>query len=188
MKQILKNKRFRAAFRISLLVLAATVIGLNLYSLNAASLTGNAVPMPFGVGASVVLSGSMEPELSTGDLIFIAERDSYQKDDVIVFQDGSMAVAHRIVSINEEEVITRGDANNTSDAPFHPDRIKGEVVFAIPFVGYLVNIIKTPIGTLVILGLAIFLLERSFRAKKKEDQKKLDDIKAEIEKLKQENH
>ncbi len=188
MKRFLKNKKVRTALRITLLVLLATVIGLNVYAMNAASLAGNAVPMPFGFGASVVLSGSMEPELSTGDLIFIVERDSYREDEIVVYQDGDMPVAHRILSITEDEVITQGDANNSEDAPFHPDRIKGEVVFAIPLVGYLVNLIKTPIGTLVILALAVFLLNRSFREQKKEGQNKLDEIRAEIEKLKQEQN
>ena len=98
-----------------------------------------------------------------------------------------MAVTHRIVSITDSEVITRGDANNTEDSPITPQQLKGKVVLAIPFVGYAINAIKTPIGTLCVIALAIFLLERSFRAEKQKDEKELDAIKAEIEKLKQQN-
>lgn len=180
-----KNKRFRSGVRVTLLALVAAIIGLNVYSMSAASIAGNAVPMPFGVGASVVLSGSMEPKLSAGDLIFIVEKDEYHPDEIVVFQEGSIAVAHRILSISEEEVITQGDANNSEDAPFHPKYIKGKVVFAIPYVGYLVYIVKTPLGTLAILGLAIYFWERSFRVQKKINQQKLADIKAEIDKLKE---
>ena len=111
---------------------------------------------------------------------------NYEVGDVVVFQDGKLAVTHRIVSISENEVITRGDANNTDDDPITLDDIKGEVVCVIPCVGRLVNMIKTPLGTLVIIALAVFLLERSFRAEKEKDKKQLDDIKAEIEKLKRE--
>ena len=50
---------------------------------------------------------------------------------------------------------------------------------------YLVNALKTPIGTLCVLGLAAFLLERSFHSEKKKDEKELDEIRAEIERLKQ---
>jgi signal peptidase len=99
-----------------------------------------------------------------------------------------MAVTHRIVSITDEEVITKGDANNTNDSPITREQIKGEVVFAIPFVGYLVNIIKSPIGTLCIIALAIFLLERSFHNEKQKDKEQLDAIRAEIEKLKKQNN
>ena len=180
------KKIWKAVARISLLVIAALVVGVNLYTLNASRLAGNSVPMPFGVGSAVVLSGSMEPEISVGDLLVISAQEHYELGDVVVFQDGNIAVTHRIVFISEDEVITRGDANNIDDSPITPEEIKGEVVLAIPYVGYVVNVIKTPLGTLVIVALAAFLLERSFRAEKEKDKKQLDDIKAEIEKLKRE--
>ena len=183
----MKKKQIKAVIRTVVIAMVAAVVGLNLYLINAAKLGGDTVPMPFGVGAAVVLSGSMEPELSVGDFLIIAERDSYDLNDVVVYQDGRMAVTHRIVSITDEEVITKGDANNTNDAPITREQIKGEVVFAIPFVGYLVNIIKSPIGTLCIIALAIFLLERSFHNEKQKDKEKLDAIRAEIAKLKKQN-
>ena len=164
------------------------IIGINIYSMNASKLAGNEVPMPFGVGAAVVLSGSMEPELSVGDLLIIAERDGYSVGDVVVYQDGRMSVTHRIVSATEEEIVTRGDANVSEDEPITPDAIKGEVVLAIPFVGYAVNVIKTPIVTLIILGLAIWLLERSFRLEKAKDNDELKKIREEIEKLKEQSN
>ena len=40
--------------RFVLLAIGAFIVGVNLYSLNAAKLTGNQVPMPFGFGSSVV--------------------------------------------------------------------------------------------------------------------------------------
>lgn len=141
--------------------------------------------MPFGIGSAVVLSGSMEPDISVGDLLVVSKRESYEVGDVVVYQSGKIAVTHRIVSISENEVITRGDANNTEDEPITLEQIKGEVVLAIPYVGYVVNVIKTPIGTICVLALAIFMLERSFSAEKKQKEKELDAIRAEIDKLKQ---
>ena len=182
-----KSKRiWKALMRTFLLVFAALIVGVNLYTINASKIAGNPVPMPFGVGSAVVLSGSMEPSISVGDLLIVSKQESYEVGDVIVFQDGKIAVTHRIVSISENEVITRGDANNTDDDPITLDDIKGEVVCVIPLVGRLVSMIKTPAGTLVIMALAVFLLERSFRAEKEKDKKQLDDIKAEIEKMKRE--
>ena len=188
MKKLKLSKKGSAALRITLLVIAALIIGLNVYSLNAARLTGKPVPMPLGFGASVVLSGSMEPEISTGDLVFVVRRDSYEIGDVVVYQDGRISVAHRIVSLDGDKFITRGDANNTEDYPISRDQIKGEVVLIIPLIGHLVRVIQTPIGTVVILGLAIYLIERSFKAEKESDQAKLDMIRSEIEKLKNEQN
>jgi signal peptidase len=193
------NSRIKTILRTALLSIAALIVGLNVYSLNASRLAGDLVPMPMGVGATVVLSGSMEPTLSMGDLLIIAKQDSYQVDDVVVFQANRMAVVHRIVELYEKPVqgedgeeiqqmaITQGDANNTPDDPIQVSQIKGTVVFRLPIVGYLINMIKTPIGTILILALAIFLLERSFHKEREKDQDKLDAIRREIEKLKQQN-
>ena len=106
---------------------------------------------------------------------------------MVVYQDDRMAVTHRIVSIAGSEVITKGDANNTEDRPIALESLKGKVVFAIPLVGFAINAIKTPIGTLCVIALAVLFLERSFSVEKQKDEKELDAIKAEIEKLKQQN-
>lgn len=185
-KQKTVREVLKSTTRIILLVFAALTVGLNIYTVNALRIGGNAVPMPFGVGAAVVLSGSMEPELSVGDLLIVLDSSSYEIGDVVVYQDGNIAVTHRIVRFSdEEEIVTQGDANNTEDDPISAEAIKGEVVAVIPFVGYVINAIKTPIVTICILALAVFLLERSFRAEKQTDNEKLDSIKAEIERLKQ---
>ena len=180
------KKQIKTVIRIALLVLVAMIVGVNIYTINASRLAGDTVPMPFGVGAAVVLTGSMEPEISAGDLLIVAERKTYEVGDVVVYQDGRMAVTHRIVAISDDEVITRGDANNIEDDPILPTQIKGKVVLSIPFIGYAVNIVKSPLGTLCILVVAIFLLERSFRMEKEKDTKEREKIKAEINRLKQE--
>ena len=180
-----RKKHLKTLLRMIALVAVALLVGINIYSLNASRLAGNAVPMPLGVGSAVVLSGSMEPEISVGDLVIISQQKSYKVGDIVVFQDGKMAVTHRIVSIAGNEVITQGDANNTEDKPITMEAIKGEVVLVLPYVGVVANAIKTPIGTICILALAIFMLERSFSAEKRQKEKELDAIRAEIEKLKQ---
>ena len=62
-------KKIKTILRITVLVLVSAVLGVNLYTWNARSLLGNALPMPFGYGAAVVLTGSMEPTIMTDDLI-----------------------------------------------------------------------------------------------------------------------
>ena len=62
-------KQLKTALRMLALLILGVFLGIRFYAWNAQHLTGNAVPMPFGVGASVVLSGSMEPALSVGDLL-----------------------------------------------------------------------------------------------------------------------
>lgn len=182
-----RAKLLRTVIRTVVIVLIAGALGINIYALNAQRLAGDPVPMPMGVGATVVLSGSMEPELSTGDLLFIKSADSYSVGDVVVFCNGKTAVVHRIIEMGDEGIITQGDANNIPDDPIQLSQIKGIVVASIPFVGYLINVIKTPIGTVILLGVAIWLLEASFKKDKKKDDDKLQDIREEIERLKQMN-
>ena len=169
------NKTLKNVIRIVILVLISVLIGFSVYSINAIRLNGDALPMPLGFGVSVVLTGSMEPVLSAGDMIAVVPQET-----------GRSAVVHRIIAIDGDQFITQGDANNAADDPISLSNIKGKVIIVIPFVGHIINLIKTPIGTIILLGLAIWLLEGSFKKDKKRDDKELDSIRAEIEKLKNE--
>lgn len=177
------KKRVKKILRYIILAILGIVLGLNLYWLNAAKLVGNQVPMPFGYGASVVLSGSMEPKIAVGDLILIREADSYAVGDIVVYQSGTISVVHRIVSIDGETVTTRGDANNSDDKPFPVSEIKGEVFGIIPLLGYLVWMLKSPIGIIVTIAVTFLLMELSFRGEKRQKEEEQDLIKAEIRKL-----
>lgn len=172
--------------RYLVLGLLAVIIGFNIFSLNASRLAGNQVPMPFGYGASVVLSGSMEPTLSVGDLLILKEETAYFEGDMVVYQSGKLAVVHRVVSINGETAITRGDANNVNDEPIPVTAIKGKVISAIPNVGRLVWAIKSPIGLIITVALAVLLVEGSYRQEKKEKDNQQEQLKAEIRKLMEE--
>lgn len=177
-----KNKK-RLILRIVVIVLAGVFLGIQLYSWNASSLGGDKMPMPLGFATSVVLSGSMEPELSVDDMIIVVSRESYEVGDVVVFQSYGTLIVHRIISIDGETVVTQGDANPTPDAPIKLKDIKGEVVYSIPYVGLVLSFIRSPIGVILILGSAFFLMERSFRKEKEESMEELDLIKEEIRRL-----
>ena len=177
-------KKRNAVIRLLVLLVIGTVLGLRFYSWNARNLTGNAVPMPFGIGASVVLSGSMEPELSVDDLIFVKSADHYQVGDVVVFASGSSLVVHRIMELDGNTVITQGDANNTPDDPITLRDIKGKVVFDVPYVGVVVDFVKSTPGTLLILLAAAYLYWRSIQSERKEADNELDQLRKEIDELK----
>lgn len=179
MKKFLKSP----VARYIILGLLAVVIGVNVFTLNATRLAGDAVPMPFGYGGSVVLSGSMEPALSVGDLLIVRAQDSYEVGDIVVYQSGTTPVVHRIVSISEDTVVTRGDANNANDEPFPITAIKGEVISVIPLVGYVVWALKSPIAVVIMLAAAVLLVEYSFRTGKAEKEAEKEKLKAEIRAL-----
>lgn len=159
-----------------LLALCGIIIGANLYSLNSRNLIGNQLPMPFGFGSAVILSGSMEPSLSIDDWIFIKETNEYNKNDIVVFQEGRILVVHRIVELQGESVITKGDANNANDAPINISNVKGKVIFHIPYVGKIINLIKTPLGSLITIVVAFLLIETSNIKEKREREQLLKEI------------
>ncbi len=165
------------------LLLVAFLFGIGIYSFLATAVFGSAMPMPFGMGVSVVMSGSMEPELSVNDVIIVKKTDTFWVGQVVVFQDGNAMTVHRIIEVGEDTVRTKGDANNAEDTPIAKTAIKGKVVAVIPYAGYVVQWLQSPLGALLIVLLALYLFQSSFRRQKNRQDSELEEIQAEIEKL-----
>lgn len=182
----MRNKKFLPVLRMAFLIIVSLVVGLKIYAWNARSLTGNVLPMPFGYGGAVVLSGSMEPAIMVDELIIVKAEDSYEVGDVVVYQSGSMMVVHRIMDMDGERVITRGDANNMDDSPVELAQIKGKVIYHIPKVGGVVRILKTPAATLILIVAAVLSVELPYQKDKEKKDEELERIKEEIRRLKEE--
>ena len=106
-----------------------------------------------------VVSGSMEPTIKVGDLIVINTKDQhYQENDIVTFYDTNGAfVTHRIVSIQDDKMITKGDNNNTSDEATPISNIVGKYVFKIGFIGSLITALKNPVVSIMIFILGILI-------------------------------
>lgn len=182
-----KKKRVTVILpRYILIFIGSLILGMNLYIWNGKNLAGNALPMPFGYGMAVVLSGSMEPVLSTDDLVVIHRQKSYEVGDIIVYQSGRELIIHRIVEAEEDELVTKGDANHTTDPPIDWASVKGKMIVSIPGIGILIRGLKTPAGVLLVLTVAFILLELSYRREWKEDKVQQQRLREEIEQLKEE--
>ena len=182
----MKNKKLKNILRLVVLVILGAVIGVNAYLMNANNLVGNKLPMPFGYGAAVVLSGSMEPEFSKGDLIIVKETDDFDLNDIVVFESGNSLVVHRVVGMGKEEVVTKGDANNVEDEPITKDAVLGKVLFWIPYLGTFVGFLKTPVGIIIMIASAILLIEIPHFKEVKKDDEEMQAIIDEIKRLKDE--
>ena len=77
------------------------------------------VPQYMGYQIYDVVSGSMEPTVPVGSIIYVkeAEPSSIKKGDIIAFQSGESIVMHRVVDnkIVEGTFTTKGDANPSED-------------------------------------------------------------------------
>lgn len=130
-----------------------------------------------------VISGSMEPTYSVGDLIYVksVDPDSVKVGDPITFvlNEDLVVATHRVVAIDSEnrQFTTKGDANSTEDAaPVHFNNLIGSPVFAIPLLGYVSAYIQSPPGMYVAVGFGVLLLAAVFlpdmltKKDKKEEQ------------------
>ena len=136
-----------------------------------------------GYSSFVVVSGSMQPTLKVGSIVLTAKSPTYQIGDVVAFENSiKQVVTHRIVdkaSISEGNFYElKGDANNTADNdPVSEKSIIGKSVFAVPYIGKLVQMLKTPRGFIgfVIAPAALFIIWELWNIKKeleKEIEKK----------------
>ena len=112
-----------------------------------------------------VVSGSMEPTYSVGDLLYVktVDPDAVKVGDPITFvlNEDLVVATHRVVAIDSQnrQFTTKGDANETEDAsPVHFNNLIGVPVFSIPLLGYVSAYIQNPPGMYVAIALGVALL------------------------------
>lgn len=124
------------------------------------------LPITGNFKAMTVISGSMEPSIKIGSIVVVKPEQDYKIGDVITFGTISKTKApttHRIYDIKIEGgqpvYITKGDTNNAPDAKeIQKKDIIGEVLFSVPFAGYVVDFAKKPIGFILIIMVPALLI------------------------------
>lgn len=132
------------------------------------------VPQVAGADQSyVVLSGSMEPAMSPGDVIIVnsVPASAIERNNVITFggQGDETPTTHRVIGVVEQDGTTafrtQGDANEDPDGSLvTPDQVQGKVLspggylLVIPLIGYLINFAGTQSGVVLFVALPVLLL------------------------------
>ena len=119
----------------------------------------------------VVASGSMIPELQVYDVLIVQGHVTFedvQIGDIIVFDRPSghdRVIVHRVVSITDDDPITlrtKGDNNVASipgtDFPITEKEYIGKVVFQIPQIGYVTQVLKPPTNYILIVLVIGFMI------------------------------
>ena len=124
----------------------------------------NEIPDFFGYKSFVIVSGSMEPTIMTGDAILVKEvsENEIKINDIISFSQEGTIVTHRITEMIEENGVkkykTKGDNNNAEDKEkITYEQIEGKYQFKIRQFGVIVEILKNKI-TLILLILTIIFI------------------------------
>lgn len=79
-----------------------------------------------------VVTGSMSGTIEIGDGIIVKLTSEIKENDIIVYKKADNLITHRLIKIEEDRLITKGDANNIPDEPITKDMIIGKVIFIIP--------------------------------------------------------
>lgn len=100
-----------------------------------------------GMRMFVVNSGSMEPELKTGDIVVTRPQAAYSLGETITYQSEQSQTTHKIVSVVRSDTNqwfrTKGEANELEDKGLvSPDAVIGKVVAVIPGLGMLLMLPK----------------------------------------------
>lgn len=138
----------------------------NIYVLITNVVYGKKMVKVFGYTQTIVLTGSMEPAIKAGDLLVIKEKKEYKTGDIITYKWGDSYVTHRIMEINGEEIIAKGDSNNKEDDPIPVSYVEGKVVLRVKGVGKFILFLKTPIGILSVALLGFLIIEIPYIFKK----------------------
>lgn len=144
-----------------LAAILCVILCFNLWMLFQQTVLGREAPQIFGYSQYIVTSGSMEPEFSAGDMIFVKSEGSYQLGDIVAYRDSAGAmVTHRIVGSVEQCFITKGDANNIEDNELlPPENIVGKLQLVLPDVGNAVAFLRSPFGILLIIVVGFLLIK-----------------------------
>jgi len=124
------------------------------------------------VSAQVVLTESMEPTLSPGDVVLElkADRKNPKVGDIVTYVgkriDGTTVgtFTHRVIGFDEKNnLITQGDANPTPDTQ-HPTKedLVGVALFTIPMIGSLLS--PKILMMLLLAGFGLWLIVDAFRS------------------------
>jgi signal peptidase len=146
--------------------LAALVAGV-VYGVAVVVVVLVAAPAVMGWRSLTVMSGSMEPTISTGDVVVTrpTTASSIHAGRVITFRDpadSGRLLTHRVRRVTHHgastDVVTQGDANTGVERwSMATDGHLGVVVYRVPRIGYVLHPAQSPMGRIVLVGVPVLL-------------------------------
>ena len=85
----------------------------------------------FGYSLFSTETGSMSPTIEKGDVVIVKLGQQVQENDIITYKNNNSFITHRIIEMDGESIIAKGDNNNTQDEPITKEAIVGKVTFII---------------------------------------------------------
>ena len=200
--------RILTAIGIVLCVILIPVLILNCTLIAKSYMNKDQVPSVGGIFPMIILTDSMEPVFSSGDMIIChtIDAEDVKEGDIICFTDpagnGTTTVTHRVTKVTTDDSgslawETKGDANNTEDSILVPAKnLVGIYKRTISGLGNVAMFMQTTQGLIICVICPILLLiaydvirRRIYEKSKKKDTDallaELNALRAEKEKKEQ---
>lgn len=150
-------------------VLLAIIVIILIYNLIQISILNKQYMDLFGYSFFEVKTGSMSGTMEIGDIIIVKLTKDVQLNDIVTYEKEQVLITHRIIEKQENNIVTKGDANNSEDEPITTDEIIGKVVYTFKNVEIWKQVFKAPeVYTLVIITLVLFGITMVVGENKKE--------------------
>lgn len=152
-------KILKKIIAILITIMLSLILIYNVYTFVSIKILNKELVTVNGYAILEVVSGSMEPTISVGDYIIIDTKDkNYFVNNVVTFKDENGAfVTHRIIKLNEQEMVTKGDNNDSKDDAMPVKNIVGKYVMRLNGLGRIINSLKNPVSSIMIFIIGILV-------------------------------
>lgn len=127
------------------------------------------VPFLHNYQLLAIQTASMEPTMPVGSLAVVKHLSEIENEPQINqiwsfrHPDTNELVTHRIIAVEKFDsnkiIITQGDANQSPDSwQLETSDLVGPVLFSVPYIGYILVTLKSPLGFALLLGIPAILI------------------------------
>ena len=121
----------------------------------------------FGYSIFSTETASMSPTIEIGDIVFVKIGEEVQENDIITYKNGNAFITHRIIEIDGDSIIAKGDNNNTQDEAIQRNDIIGKVTYIMNNVEIWKNVFSDwSVIVPVIITVILFIILVSYKEKK----------------------
>ena len=117
------------------------------------------IPRFFNYYIFNVTSGSMEESIHVGDYIIVKKANDFKVNDIVTYQKDNYFITHRIIEIDGDKVVTKGDANNVPDDEVSKNDIIGKYYRKSKFLGFLIKYRFIIIGYIFLVYIVEFIFD-----------------------------
>ena len=96
-----------------LLIIVSILIIIGSYYVFQIQILKNDYANLFGYTFFEVATGSMSNTIEIGDVVIVKITKDVNENDIIVYKDGKDFITHRLIEKDGENLIAKGDANNS---------------------------------------------------------------------------